>query len=207
MAITSYSDLKAAIRDNLVGHFISDDQAGVFVALAEDGLNRRLRIRQMVERVTGAITSQYYPLPADFIEPVNVTLMSTPNVPLRVITPDYADQQRGRLAGHPPAYFCMTGTDLEVVPAPLGSVTIELLYYSRIPALSADTPSNWLLSRASDLYLASALLQAAPYVMDPQRGAFWKGIGDAAEAELRAESDRALYGTSPLVRRLRRSYG
>lgn len=94
-----------------------------------------------------------------------------------------------------------------IEPEDLAAYRIGVTYYGKIAALSDANPVNELLTLAPDLYLYSALQQAAPYLKEDARIALWKGLADQAIAEQQAADDRAEHGTSPLVMRPRHRRG
>ena len=79
------------------------------------------------------------------------------------------DKRAASSAGGRPTCFTHVGEEIEVYPAPDSSYTAELLYYATIPALSDSNTSNWLLSLSPDIYLYGSLLQAGPYLRDPEQ--------------------------------------
>ena len=81
---------------------------------------------------------------------------------------------RGNTAGQP-KYFTVFGTEIELLPTPDSSYTVEMIYRQSIPALATNDP-NWLLTLAPDLYLYGALLEAAPYIKEDGRIQTW-GLG------------------------------
>jgi hypothetical protein len=55
-----------------------------------------------------------------------------------------------------------------------------MVYRKYIPALTVSNTTNWLLTLAPDLYLYSAMMEAAPYVHEDERINVWAtGVGNA----------------------------
>lgn len=197
MAIGTYDQLVSAVAAWLM----RDDLTAVipdFVALAEAQMARQLRLRVMMKRTTTTLDEAYELLPTDFLQMWRLKL---DDEPLRYCPPEllttYAEQYRG----YPPQYYSIIGENLQVAPGPLsgGTNSLELVYYARPPALSADNPTNRILTLHPDLYLYGALLQSAPYLGDDPRIQVWGALyGASLEAERAADGDAAI-GAGPLV--------
>ena len=69
MALTTYTELKAAIAD-----FLNRDDLTTsiddFIRLAEAQMNREVRHWDMEKRAVAALDTQYTALPTDFVEPI-----------------------------------------------------------------------------------------------------------------------------------------
>ena len=169
MAITTYSELKSSIADWLN----RDDLTTVipdFIRLAEAQYNRSIRHRKMITRSTATIDSRYSATPADWIQTVQLILLTDPVQTLDYVSSEHINDKRAASsAGGRPTCFTHVGEEIEVYPAPDSSYTAELLYYATIPALSDSNTSNWLLSLSPDIYLYGALIQAGPYLRDPEQ--------------------------------------
>jgi hypothetical protein len=203
MAISNYGELKTAVADWLN----RDDLTSViptFIDLAHAKLNRRLRVREMIQRSTASITDQFSNLPSDFLELRNIQLNVTIPKSLEYVTIEQMDQERGLgNTAREPAYYTLMGSTIEVFPTPDQSYTLELAYYQDIPTMSADTDTNWLLTKAPDVYLYGALLQAAPYLKDAEETGLWLQAHDMVVDELEKEDLGARYGASTLKARHR----
>jgi hypothetical protein len=203
MAITNYGELKTAVADWLN----RDDLTSViptFIDLAHAKLNRRLRVREMIQRTTAGISGQFSNLPEDFLELRNIQLNGNPPRSIEYMTIEQMDQER-RLNSTPrtPVYYTLMGSLLELFPTPDQDYTLELAYYKNIPAMAADADTNWLLTKAPDTYLYGALLQAAPYLKDAEETGLWLQAHDMVVAELETEDIGARYGASTLKARHR----
>jgi hypothetical protein len=89
-----------------------------------------------------------------------------------------------------PKFFGVVGSQLRVVPIPDSSYTGELIYYSKLAKLSNSNTTNWLLTKAPDVYLYGSLLQAAPYLQDDARIQVWAGLYKAGIEELQIADER-----------------
>lgn len=203
MAITTYSELKAAVADFLN----RDDLTSVipnFIALAEATLNRRLRSPEMVTRASVTVDAEYENRPADWMETIRYQITTNPITVLEFVTPEEAIIQKTKFsAAGVPLFFSTVGTQFQHVPAPDGSYTGELMYYARIAGLSDTNTSNWLLTANPDIYLYATLIQSAPYLKEDERIGVWAGIYDRLMSEYDVAEQRAKTGSSRLVARTR----
>jgi hypothetical protein len=172
-----------------------------FITLAEAGLNRTVRVRQMIKRATATISQDFTSLPSDMLDAKNVQTNGQNGRSLEFVTLDRADKIRRQTPIGEPIYYTIVGGTLELVPVPSGATEVEITYYSKIPALSNTVASNWLLASSPDLYLYASLLQSAPYLRDDPRISIWGGIYSQLLADLKLANERAEYSGSPLKAR------
>lgn len=201
MAISSYPTLKSTIADFLNRSDLTS-VIPTFISLSEAKFNRTLRVRQMIKRATATIDTQYFAMPADFLEPKSFILNTNPITYLEYGTQDFLQKQRQSvyIASGKPVLYGVIGTQFESVPTPDTNYTGELTYYAKIESLSDTTTSNWLLDYAPDLYLYGALVQAAPYLRDGERIAVWGQFYTAAMDDIVVADQRASVATTPIVR-------
>jgi len=202
MAISTKAELHTAVA-NWLNRSDLTSRIPEFISLVEAGFNRNLRTREMLIRSTASTTSQYVSLPTDYLEMLNIELTSTtPPKRLVYITSDRSDDYRERQNNKTgiPDYYTIEGTSIQLLPTPSESVTVQLNYYQDIPALSglADSGNNWLLTNHPDIYLYGTLMQASPYVMDPQSAGQWGGLLDRAMQELQLSDEKSRYSGGTL---------
>jgi hypothetical protein len=63
--------------------------------------------------------------------------------------------------------FDIVGDNITTYPS--STATIDLEYYTKIPALSDSNTTNWLLTKAPLVYLYGSLIAAEPFMMDDAR--------------------------------------
>ncbi|MFZ9767193.1 MAG: phage adaptor protein [Candidatus Limnocylindrus sp.] len=194
MALTTYSALTSAIEDFLLRPDLTAT-IPTFVELAEARLNRDLRVRQMIKRSQASLDTQFTLLPTDFLEAQNFEIVSTaPTYSLEPVTLQTVDRYRSATAAPGrPKVFAVAGNTLEVAPSPDATYTGELVYYSKIPALSVSNASNWLLLQAPDVYLYGSLLHSAPYLRDDERVALWSSLYNEAVGALKLNNERSTF--------------
>lgn len=207
MAITDLASLKAAVSDWMVGHLFTPENLTLFVANAEADLSRNLQAKQMERTTVATLEGASISLPADCIEPLHVTLLTNPRRPLQSITVDRADIEAERLRGSLPRFYDVVGNVLSVVPAPSGSMQVQLVYRQRIPALTDAAPSNWLLTLAPDLYLYATLAVAAGWAKASDEAAQYRQEALRIGAELGLLAKRASFGRGPMIARTSVRFG
>lgn len=196
MAFGTYAELQAAIaiwlmRDDLTAH-IPD-----FITLCESRCNRRLRVREMETSATLTPVNNACTLPTDYIEARSVRASTDP---LSVLTPLSLDlaTEVFNVAGFPQHYTIQGNTLRARAPS---SSDVVLDYYQKIPALSVTNTTNWLLTKAPEIYLYGSLIESAPFMEDDARLATWISLFKAAVDELQQADTRALW--SKAVARIR----
>jgi hypothetical protein len=203
--ITNYATLQAAVADYLNRTDLTS-QIQTFIQFVEADLNTRLRCREMVVRATTTSNQEFVTLPSDFLQALNLQITDG-KTPLRYVTLDEADQIKNAKIYHKVMAYSIVDGAIELVPAPTDNVEIDMVYYQEVPSLTDVAPTNWLLTKAPDVYLYGALVHAAPFLVDDQRiGTFGQFYSQRVEA-LNADSDRAVHSGSPLVSKVRRVYG
>jgi hypothetical protein len=203
--ITNYATLQSAIADYLNRADLTA-QIQTFIQFCEADLNTRLRSREMIVNATATSDGQFVALPPDWLEAINMMIVGGQS-PLRYITPDEADTIIKAQTYTSTRFYSMTTGVIELVPPAVDDITIDMVYYGKIPALSDANTTNWLLTKAPDVYLYGALTHAAPFLMDDQRMAVFSQIYLARVQSLQDESQKALHSGSPLISRPRGVYG
>lgn len=204
MAITTYSELQASISDWLNRSDLTS-QIPDFIALAEADMNRRIRHWRMEKRANAELDTQYSTLPADFIEPVRLSITSGDTYKLEAESQAQLLDRRaqaGNTAGLP-KYYALTGGNIEVFPRPDSNYTLEMLYISQIEALSGSNPSNWILQYFSDCYLYGSLVHSAPFLEQDQRISIWVALYDKAIDGILGQNENAKFGGSGLRVKIR----
>lgn len=194
MALDTYANLQTAIISYAFRTGDTEFTAAVpdFITLTESRLNRVLRVREMEASATLTLTNSAGTLPSDYLEFRRVVANTSPATPLELVTPDFAAAEYGTTYSGYPMHFTIIGSTLTVYPST--TATVALSYYQKIPALA--TATNWLLTKAPELYLYGALVEAAPYMMDDQRANVWgtlfqKALKDLQDADTSARYSRA----------------
>lgn len=187
-----YAGLKQAVEDWLNKPEVTE-AIPTFIELAEARFNRELRTSAMETRITPSVSSGTYTLPADWLETIMFSVLGSSGreQPLQFIDPaEYAIQARSVVSGDA-RYYTQIGTTYYILNAPTSATTFYLSYRQKIPALTAQNTSNWLLAKSPDLYLYSTLLQAEPYLQNDARVPLWAAGVSKTIADMNLESDKA----------------
>lgn len=204
--ITNYTTLVSTVADYLNRQDLTA-QIPTFIQFAEADMNTRLRTREMIIRATTTNDDEFVRLPLDYLEGINLQIVGGKS-PLRYITLDEADIVNAGQGYTSPTFYSLMNGAIELVPAPATGVDveIEMVYYGKITALSESNQTNWLLTKAPDVYLYGALTHAAPFLMDDQRISVFGSFYSQRIEALNDESQKSLHSGSPLVARTRRVY-
>lgn len=205
MTITTYATLQSEIASWLN----RDDLSSIiptFIQFVESDVNSRLRHQKMVIRAQATSNQEYVQLPGDWLEAINIHIIDGAQ-PLSYVTLNEADRINKQQIVTQPSFYSIMDNALEIIPAPASNIDIEMIYYGKIPALSNQNTSNWLLVKAPDLYLYGSLVHAAPYLLDDQRVGLFANMYNSRLEALALESDKAVHSGGPLVARTRKTYG
>ena len=202
--ITNYTTLQSTIADYL-NRADLNSQIQTFIQMAEADMNTRLRTREMITRAEATSSAEYVQLPADWLEAINLHIVDGKQ-PLRFVTLDEADRIIKEQIYTQVAAFSLMNGAIELVPPPGADVDIEMIYYAKIPTLSAQQTTNWLLTKAPDVYLYGSLLHAQPFLMDDQRMPVFATLYNSRIEALNEESMKSTHSGSPLIARARRVY-
>ena len=207
MALTTYDELKASVADFLNRDDLTN-QIPDFITMAETQINRDVRHWRMEDRATALVDSQYTALPANFVEPVRITIPADRSYTLELVGPleiSKLRQDNADTTGRPQFYAVVDGA-FEVFPTPDADYTVELVYYETIPHMTASLQTNWVLEYFPDAILYGSLLHSAPYLQEDQRVQTWGALYQAAVSAINLEGERARASGSG--RRIKiRSYG
>jgi len=198
MALANFTDLKASVADFLnrsdLTTVIPD-----FITMCEAGFNRELRVREMSVRTQAPIDSQYVKLPDDFLGMRNIDLLTDPVTPLSYKNLQNLDIHRRADATGKPIYYSITQNNIEFAPSPDGDYTLEIVYYQKVPALSANT-TNWLLDNHPDAYLYGTLMHSAPYLQADERIGVWAGKYQQVIEQITISDEEAKFsGSTPSI--------
>lgn len=159
MSLSDYDGLKAEIVSYLARSDVTAGSAIIdsFIHMAEAEFNKRLRVMRMQKNTTLAVSGDAT-LPMDFVQIVS---LSHQNAPYGL---SYVTQvDRSNETGRPRAYSIGWRGDryyLKFLPQPASEYNLDIIYYSRIPALSGSNTTNWLLTDYPELYLNACLYYA-----------------------------------------------
>jgi hypothetical protein len=197
MAITTYAELQESIGDWLNRNDLTSVIPS-FIDNAEARINRRLRTRSMETSTSLSLNaSGEATLPADFLEARLVTVATTPVSFPEYVEPDSPEFLYKHRPNQNPQYYSVIGTTIKVQPAYNGSAT--LYYYGKLTALADDNTTNWLLTKAPDIYLYASCLEGAMYLKDAESAANYTDLFVAAVNDLMVEERAHVGSRQPLT--------
>jgi len=200
MALSNYGELKTAIADFLN----RDDLTSViptFVALAESQIARDLRHWRQESRVTTTLNERFENLPSDWLEGIHMHLSKGESIEYASVAEISRQKVGNNDEAGKPRLFTLNSGQIEFFPQPDDDYTLTMIYYARIPTMSADDDASWLMTYYPDVYLYGSLLQSAPYLAEDARVGVWAQLYSAAIKNLGDDSTKARSSGGPLVMR------
>jgi hypothetical protein len=172
MTIANLGELRGAIEDNLAR---SDFQSlfPVYVKIFESKFNTSVRVAEMEVASTLDVTNGVATLPSGFLELRNV---------------------QGQTSN--PTYY-LSGSNL--VFTSNAPDTVDVLYYSKLPALVADSDSNWLLLGYPHLYLYGVTAELGIPLQDSSIVQLNKALYESALGELKDADLGRRWGGASIV--------
>ena len=204
MAITTYAELQTAIA-NFLDRSDLTSIIPTFIDLCKADMSRKLRHWRMEQRSTAELDTQYSALPADFLEPIRLSITGGSTYTLEMESQAQMSNRRMQNldTGGRPRFYAMTDGKVEVYPSPDATYELEMVYHAKIPALADDATSNWVLSYHPDAYLYGALIHSAPYLVEDTRTQIWSALYQSAVDGINNEGQSAKYGGSGLRMKIR----
>lgn len=196
MTIATYSDLVTEVRDMADDDNYSSSAIDSAIAKAEAHFNRVIRVPDMETATTIAVTTEFADLPTDFLEMRAIQPAGSPCYTLKSTTPAALYMDYRGLSGTPTAY-AIEGKRLRF--GPVGTGSFDMLYYAKIPALSASNTTNWLLTKHPDCYLAGVMYHLARRERDSDGQA--QAVNELSEIidAINVAGQAARWGAGPLV--------
>jgi hypothetical protein len=193
--LSDYDSLKAAIALWLHRSDLTD-VIPTFIALAEERINRQLRVRDMeTELAETAISDGVIAVPSGVLAVKSLWLPDRENYELEYMpfgqlkalnatdTPTHYSRQGG--------YFYFNGTG-----------TVQGILYEEVAALSDSNADNWLLLAHPSVYLRGAMVEAYIYLQDEKAMALHESAFQNALASVEGSDRRDAY-SGPLTARAR----
>ena len=199
MAISTYAELQTAVANWLDRDDLSA-RIPEFIALAEARINRVLRIRLMEFKYTASTVAaqRNYALPTGYIQMRNFQLNTSPITSLSYVSPEIYDRLWGGSQGGIPQFYTIIANELQLGPISGSVITMEMLFYKKISALSASNTTELMLTDNPDVYLYGALLEAEPFVMNDERIGVWAQGFEKAIVDLQEQDNKDRHSGSAL---------
>ena len=161
MAIGTFAELQTA-AGNWLAKSYNSERVVEFIALAEPGLNERLRIRDMEAESDLALTSAAtsVALPTRYLGMRRIYINTDPKRILEFLAPPAFWRRHGSSETSTPKMFTIEADLIEFAPAPDTDYTVKVLFWQGFEALSDANTTNDLLTNHPDAYLYATLCQA-----------------------------------------------
>lgn len=205
MAIGTYTELQAAMG-NWLDRSDLTSRIPEFIQLGEARIKREVRTREMLARDDLALAegARYVDLPSGFLDAKYLRIL-IPDVTTGRRYYDIVEMSVHELSirsvndARTPLAFAIH-EQIEFDSEADQAYTAEIYFYAAITAL-ATTATNTLLTRAPDIYLYSALSEAAPFLGADERVPVWESKYVSARDGLN-KSQLASRRGGPLVSRV-----
>lgn len=181
--LADYMDLRAEVvrllkTPDVVDNLDNHTRAG------ERYISQRLRHRKQIVTAPVTFTAGRAPLPADFIEMLNVY---GPGGWIYVQAPLESVEQAPAGGG----YFAVDDSDI-IIPGIEGAKDIQ--YYAALPTITSSlTGTNWCLLNYPELYTYATMYCAAPGYVDADAMSAIEVLRDRYLREARMDNERAQY--------------
>jgi hypothetical protein len=197
----NYGELKTLIAGYL---HRTDQTANVvsFITLAQARINRDVKDSSMIVRatITADGVDRYITMPTDARELIDVQAQVSggrksllPRTPAQMNT-IYATVT----ASGDPADYCVRGRELEIQPTPGATTVLELLYWGRLTAFSADGDTNTLLTNRPNLYVYAAMIEACVFLQGDERLPVFQSAYSREVDSINEETEDLLLSGGPL---------
>lgn len=143
--------------------------------LANESLDRRLRIRAMENTATVIAAGGVLPLPDDFIEPKSLKDASG-----CFYAPTSHEAFASLVGRGGPPKFVLGESDMALTVTPADGAEFSLVYFGKLAVLSADGDTNAALTAAPEAFVYSVLSHHAKLIRDGGALQFWQGEAQAA---------------------------
>lgn len=200
--IIDFTSLKASIKSWLARGSDMDAVLDDIIMFGENRMARDLRTKHCLARFTTDTVAGFreVTLPPDFREMYNIQLNTDTRGTLAFVTPQQMDIE-GRNNSGEPRLYSIIGQEIQFAPIPSAAYEVEMAYYFKPAALSADNPINEYVTNYPDILLYACLSACEAFIQNDQRIATWEAAyRRLVEDERRAEVSAQL-GSTPLVMR------
>ncbi|TBY60147.1 hypothetical protein E0H46_31745 [Rhizobium leguminosarum bv. viciae] len=186
VAFADYLDLRVAVAEHVGNRNISDVMPRL-VQMAESTLNQKLRHRDQITSDTLTFTAGVSPLPADFLEMINV--FGLYGAAMRAGS--LADVNR---SGSEYSRYAIDGSDILIYGV---SGDRDITYFAKIPTLTTSvSTTNWLLASYPSVYLYAVGLEAAKFLRDMELAQATQGLLAQAINDMKIDDDRARWSNA-----------
>lgn len=179
-----------------------------FILMTEARVNRLLKTREQSCRIFAPTVEgqEYYSLPPDYIgmrdiqldDPLPTTTYTTQQ--FTYLNPEQFNAVRGQpYTGC--LYYTVIANQIQIYPIQDAGLAIELVYFQRVPPLTAANPDNWMATNHPDIYLAGMCAEISLFAKDYDTATGWFERLKLAVSELDNTDVQERWAGSSLVTR------
>ncbi len=200
MAITNFGELRTSISNWLTRADV-DPRIPELVALGEARLFTDLRCREMeaTANISTTAAQRADPLPTRFVQARSLIVAAAANIRLEYRSPAEYWSTYADIPTATPGYYTVEQDNFLWGPVPDAIVTITVAHYARPAAFSADADTNAIIGRWPNLYLYTALLEAAPFLGNDPRIVTWSGLYETLLGSIHQADKRDRYSGDVIV--------
>ena len=166
------------------------------IVLAEADFRRNITAPDTEVTVTIDLSGSALPADVDSVRSIAITGLQ----PWPLTQTSFSElYSRPRSSGRP-QHYATSNNALYVWPAPDNPYSATLVYRQSIPAISATSPTNWLLTKHPDAYLFGTLLQAEFFGWNDSRLGIIQAKLASIIDDINTAGNRKRYG-GPIVMR------
>tara|TARA_R110000796_G_scaffold126749_1_gene241693 strand:- start:783 stop:1433 length:651 start_codon:yes stop_codon:yes gene_type:complete len=150
-----------------------------FTSIVESKINTSLRVGKQSVRAQIWLENneEYYGLPSDFGGFRDVEILSSGNnslnnnggggggTPLTYLAPEEMNKLNRNQSVY--RYYTVIANQIQIAP-PTNNEILEVVYYSHVPPLSADTDTNWLSQAHPDVYIFGLCTEISAFAKDAE---------------------------------------
>lgn len=189
----------STLQSNVQSAIGRTDVPSYVYTLTTSGINRDMRLLEMLTSTTLYTSGNSATLPSDFLAMDSVYINSGGERTRLVPFSEQGQSVRHDASGRP-YYYDVVGDEIVLMPTPDTNYDIEVRYYARLDALSADSDTNDVMTNYPGLYLYGALTHAAIWAQDEGLAQTYNAAY-TAEKKLVEDADKHRRRSGPLVRR------
>lgn len=203
----NYTDLISACKAYADRQDIEvDNNLDNFILMAEARINRLLKTREQTARVYAPTRdgTEYYSLPPDYRGMRDIKLNDgLPHEDHKTTPFDYLNPQQFNIRRDQEycnkLYYTIIADQIQIFPKQDAGLSLEIIYYQKVPNLNDTENSNWLSTEHPDIYLAGVTAEIEIFAKNYDVGQSWRDRMSEAINELEQSDEVERWSGSPLV--------
>lgn len=199
MSIANYADLIAGVATWLSRADLTT-QIPQGIVLAESKMNRKLRTKDMeIRNAAFQITGEIVPVPPGFGGVRMWHLNDNPRSIISMMTNDEMTMYYGDGSPGDPVHYTVEGANFRVQPTPSTTTSSTLVYFTQVPALTAQAPTNWVMTSHPDAYLYGVNAEMCGIMKDWQGMQTWESMMYTVLGEIVAAATKDKWSGATLM--------